>query len=182
MCRIELLYTLKTNAFNMNSYSTMTRNHTLTLMTAFCLAMLFGACKKDETPANSIPLPATIDLAGLNVQLTDQSFTADGFRFNAYRAEAQTDGVLLAFPENNNLSSLELDLSEAVGIARISIDLFNNFDPEISYWNNGQLMGQVPLPIAYGDVVVVIDSLAGQPITSLRIASAETTVRAIYIE
>jgi hypothetical protein len=160
----------------------MKRTPFLPICAALFLSVALGACDKEELQREPIALPATINLAGLGVTLSDQGFTADGFEFDAYRAQSQTDGVLLAYPTNNVASFIEVDLSRAEGLERISIDLFNNFDPEITYWNNGQLIGQVPLPIVYGDVVVVIDSLAGQPITSLRIASAETTVRAILLE
>jgi hypothetical protein len=146
-------------------------------------------CSSDDDNNNTVPFEeVTIDLSGLNVELEDTSFTADGFNFTSFRAESFSggnfNGVSIAFPLNDNPSIIELDLSSVNGISKIIISMFNNGAGStlVSAINNGNIVQEITdddIPSSLTDLEI---NVTGQTIDALRISSFEAIIISIKLE
>ena len=166
----------------------------LFFISSLSFILMAGSCSNDDdtiTPEVEPFTPVTINLDGLGIDVDDTSFTTQGFDFTTYRAvstDAYTNnGIILAYPQDGNPSTMELDLSGVNGISKITIPLFNNCGDGctvIQALNNNEAIQIIDnndeLPI--GATQAIINLSSNQTITSLKMESFETTFYSITLE
>ncbi len=155
-------------------------NHKFLFLTF--ISFTLACCSSDDKENAFVPI--TINLGGLNIDIDDTSFTANGFQFKATRVKSETDGVGLAYPNaNSDFSFLELDLRNSTGISKISVSLFNNCRSclDIQTLNGDQIIEEVKgKDLDSGMNLVEID--INSAISTLKIGSLETIVYSIKLE
>jgi len=146
--------------------------------------LFMTACESNSTSEPEPPEPSfeavTINLAGVDVQLNDTSFTVDGFTFRSESAQTTPSNF-----DNQGVDltpgRIELDLEGTVGISQITISMFNNSDPTLSLLNNGDLVRETNEDLEGGVIDVTID-VEGLSFDALRIFSFEATILSITLE
>ena len=156
---------------------------------AFSL-FLFNSCSSDDNNS-SAPIsfePITLDLTQVDIDLDDTSFAVNGFNFDAFRAQGTEQsglvpGILLAFSQGDNPSSIEIDLSNVEGISRFTARIARNAPTPITFFNGNTVVGEI---MAVNDIDDLFEDntyeLNGQIVTSVRISSSETIVESITLE
>lgn len=164
----------------------------LFFISSLSFILMAGSCSNDDDEiAPESFTPVTINLADLGVELEDTSFTTQGFDFTAFRARSTenytNDGLGLAYPQDGNSSTLELDLSNTNGISKITVSLFNNCGngcTVVQALNNNEVIqifdNNDVLPI--GATEAIINLSANQAITSLKMQSFEAIIYSITLE
>lgn len=145
--------------------------------------------KNDDNPTEPEEIfeQITIDLSDVPVTVEDTTFSVDGFTFDVFRAVANGESILLAFPQDGNPSMLELDLSDVNGFTKITIAMFDaGGGTTVSLFNDGNLIQEnknIP-GISAGDDSFsdVVFELGDQDIDLLRITSLEGFVKSITLE
>jgi len=143
------------------------------------MALPLSLCSKDNDDPKQDFEPVTISLEDVNIGTTDTSFSVDGFNFKSEGSETTpenyVDGIGI-WP-----GTIELDLSSLNNISKISIELHNNSDPEISVLNNGIVVKDFISDIEGGPTTVQLD-VGGLTIDALKIFSYEAIIISIKLE
>ena len=157
------------------------------------LAIQLSICSKDDDTPKEVESfePVTINLEGLDVGLDDTTFVVDGYNFRAFRAESYApgngnNGISLAYPQDGELSMIELDLSQLQGASSVTLDIFNNAGSTVvSLWNNGNLVEEnTNIPNAEVDdrFKETVMNLNGREVDAVRVSSFEAIVKTIRLE
>ncbi|WP_298511071.1 hypothetical protein [uncultured Kordia sp.] len=166
----------------------------LFFISSLSFILMAGSCSNDDddiTPETETFMPVTINLDGLGIDVDDTSFTTQGFDFTVFRVRSTdayiNNGILLAFPQDGNPSTMELDLSDVSGISKITIPLFNNCAngcTVIQVLNNNEVIQLLNTNdvIPQGEAQAIINLSPNQAITRLKMSSFETTFYSITIE
>lgn len=156
------------------------------LIASIMVALLLISCSEDSEPVlEEIFEAVTLNLTGLNIVLDDTSFIVEDYNFKAFRATSYTpdsSGVLLAFGQDGESSYIELNLSNAKGLSKITSNVSDySGNTKVSLWKAGQLIEEIPVPGGARDFDVVND-LGAREIDALRFTSLEGDVRTIRLE
>ncbi|WP_299765203.1 hypothetical protein [uncultured Dokdonia sp.] len=151
---------------------------------------LFTACSSDDNNSNA-PInfePVTIDLTQVDIDVDDTAFTVQGFNFDVFRAQGTEQsglapGILIAFPQNGNPSSIELDLSNVEGLSRITARIARNASTPITFFNGNTVVGEIMAVNEIDDLFEDnVYEINGQTVTAVRISSFESIVQSITLE
>ncbi|MAU70834.1 MAG: hypothetical protein CML04_01965 [Pseudozobellia sp.] len=153
------------------------------------LSIQLALCSNDDdsvpSPEEESFEPVTLSLVGLDIDLEDTSFSVDGFDFSAYRAKSYEDspgyGILLAFPQDGNRSWIELDLSNTVGLSKITASVSDyGGGTTVVIMSNGEVVEEAKdIPDDPSDIAF---NLNGRAVDALRITSLEGDVNSIKLE
>lgn len=140
--------------------------------------------------------PVTINFEGVTVNVGDTSFIADGFTFNAYRAETVTSDQTNQIPDpfttaiglynsdNNGISSIELMLNNLDGVSTITV-VFADFvggtvGSTIEIYSNGVVIEEKNTLFGQNDTVSF--DVSEIPIEKVRLSSFEGFAASIRLE
>ena len=162
------------------------RNSQLLVVSMILLTLNSCSSDDDDMPiAEGTFKAVTINLTGLGIELEDTSFSVEGYNFKAFRATSYTpdsSGILLAFAQDGQTSNIELDLSSANGLSKITANVSDyGGSTKISLWNDGSLVEEIAVVGGARDTDVVIP-VGEKTIDALRFTSLEGDVKTIKLE
>lgn len=155
-----------------------------------CPILIAASCSSDDdgNQNNDPPIdPVTIDLTNVIISIDDTAFEVQGYSFEAFRVEPNPSdvysGLILAYPQNDVGSYIELDLSQVSGVSSVTASIFRNSPTTITFYNGEQVVDEI---FAVNDTEEPFEdntyNLNGQTITSVRISSFEAIVESITLQ
>ncbi len=168
------------------------KNYILKSIIFTLFVSLFTSCSENETQEPFEPV--TIDFVGVNVNVDDTSFTADGYTFNSFRAETVDPdpnigapipmrGVALWNGNSNGTSSIELLLNNLERVSTIIIT-FADYGGQSTaeLYSNGNVVDQVNFTFNSAQSETVTFDVTNTPIEKIRFASFEGIALSIRLE